>query len=87
MKLERGGLIVEVLDFENPPLVAVGLALGGEMAQDAHVTLDPDEARWLLTTALPAAIVEVDSLPSEPPVKVRDASNDEGQIEGQLAID
>lgn len=67
-------------DLEVDGCAAGAVVMNGREEEAIH--FDADELRWLLTTAIPAVL----AIP-EPAVKVRDASNDESQIKGQLAID
>jgi hypothetical protein len=81
MKVERGLLAVE----HHHAGLMIRACADNVPERIVNVVLDEDEARWLMLVGLPAILAA--EVPSEPTVSVRDASNDEGQIEGQLAID
>jgi hypothetical protein len=71
MRLERGDVAVVTIEAEGEVAIyGPHASKGGPIP--GHVGLTLDEARWLLTCALPAAIVELTPAHEGPPVPVGD---------------
>lgn len=79
MKVERGLLAVE----HHSDGIVMRACADNVPDRIANVIFSEDEARWLAFVGLPTLLA---AMPTEQAVKVRDASNDAGQIAGQLAI-